>query len=46
MTNDRKTVVEESIEQLFEDPDSPDKSDTAPPQTIDAEPSAPDKDAR
>lgn len=46
MSDDRKTDVEESIEQLLEDPDSPDKADATPPQTIDAEPSRPDKDAR
>jgi hypothetical protein len=46
MTEDRKTDVEEAVEELIEDPDSPDKGHTTPPQTIDAEPSAPDKDAR
>ena len=41
--NDEPNVVEE----LVTDPDSPDKGNsTPPPQTIDAEPSQPDKDAR
>ena len=46
MTDDRKTDVEETVEELLEDPDSPDGGSTTPPQTIDAEPSAPGKDAR
>ena len=46
MTEGGKTDVEETVEELIEDPDSPDKGDTRSPQTIDAEPSAPDKDAR
>ncbi len=44
---DEKTGVEEAVEELFTDPDAPDKgNDTRPPQTIDAEPSRPEKDAR
>ena len=46
MIDDKKTDVENAVEELLEDPDSPEKGDTQPPQTIDAEPSAPDKDAR
>jgi hypothetical protein len=47
MSDEKKTDIEEAIEELFTDPDAPQNSDTRhPPQTIDAEPSAPDKDAR
>lgn len=42
----RKTDVEEIVEELVEDPDSPAKGNRSPPQTIDAEPSEPGKDAR
>lgn len=38
--------VEKVVDELLTDPDSPDKGNSAPPQTIDAEPSRPDKDAR
>lgn len=46
MSDERKTDVEEAVEELIEDPDAPEKGNTTPPQTIDAEPSAPGKDAR
>ena len=42
-----KTGIEEAVEELLSDPDSPENSDTRrPPQTIDAEPSRPEKDGR
>ena len=46
MSDERKTDVEEAVEELIEDPDAPEKGNTTPPQTIDAEPSAPGTDAR
>lgn len=46
MTDDTKTDVERIVDDVLEDPDSPDKGDRGTPQTIDAEPSAPGKDAR
>lgn len=46
MADEKKTDVEEIVGEVLEDPDSPDKGDAGTPQTIDAEPSAPDKDAR
>lgn len=47
MTDEKKTGVEEAVDELFTDPDAPQNSDTKrPPQTIDAEPSRPEKDAR
>jgi hypothetical protein len=47
MPDPRETAVEEAIDEVLTDPDAPANSDTArPPQTIDAEPAEPDKDAR
>jgi hypothetical protein len=46
MAEDKKTDVEQIVEEVLEDPDSPDKGATGTPQTIDAEPSEPGKDAR
>jgi hypothetical protein len=46
MTDDRKTDVEKIVEQVLDDPDSPAKGNTDSPQTIDAEPAQPSKDAR
>ncbi len=43
---EKQTDVEKAVDELVTDPDSPDKGNVQPPQTIDAEPSAPDKDAR
>jgi hypothetical protein len=43
---DKQNDVQEAAEELLVDPDAPGKGNSAPPpQTIDAEPSAPDKDA-
>ncbi|WP_375272289.1 hypothetical protein [Sphingomonas sp.] len=41
-----KNDVQKATEELLEDPDAPEKGNTRPPQTIDAEPMQPDKDAR
>ena len=43
MTTDRKkpdadNAIEETIEELLVDPDAPERGNTKPPQTIDAEP--------
>ena len=38
--------VQEAVEELLVDPDAPERGNTTPPQTIDAEPSRIDKDAR
>ena len=46
MTEANKTDVERIVEEVLEDPDAPERGDTNPPQTIDAEPSRPGKDAR
>lgn len=44
---EKKTGIEEAIDEVLTDPDSAENGHTAPPpQTIDAEPSRPDKDAR
>ena len=40
------TDVQKAVEELLEDPDAPEKGNTRPPQTIDAEPARTDKDAR
>ena len=37
-TPDEDNAVEETIEELFVDPDAPERGNTTPPQTIDAEP--------
>lgn len=39
---DRKTDIQEAIEEILVDPDSPDRGATTPPQTIDAEPNTPE----
>ena len=46
MADEPKSDVERIVDDVLEDPDSPEKGDTGIPQTIDAEPSAPGKDAR
>ena len=47
MSDEKKTGVEKAIDELLTDPDAPENSDvTRPPQTIDAEPSKPEKDGR
>lgn len=46
MTEGEKTDVEEIVDEVLADPDTPEKGDTNTPQTIDAEPSQPGKDAR
>lgn len=43
---DKENAAQEATEELLTDPGAPDKGNTAPPQTTDAEPSRPDKDAR
>lgn len=44
---DKDNAAQEATKELVTDPDSPDKGHAAPsPQTIDAEPAQPDKDAR
>ncbi|MBY0301371.1 MULTISPECIES: hypothetical protein [Sphingomonas] len=35
---DGDNAMQEAVEELLTDPDSPDKGNTNPPQTIDAEP--------
>lgn len=35
---DEDNAVEETIEELLVDPDAPERGNTTPPQTIDAEP--------
>lgn len=37
---DKKSDIEEAIDELLTDPDAPEKGNTKPPQTIDAEPVA------
>ncbi len=44
--SDKENDVQKAVEELVEDPDSPAKGNDRPPQTIDAEPARPDKDAR
>ncbi len=44
--SDKENDVQKAVEELVEDPDSPGKGNARPPQTIDAEPTRPDKDAR
>jgi len=41
MADDKKQdgAIEEIVKDLMEDPDAPEKGDTVPPQTINAEPS-------
>lgn len=46
MGEHRKTDIEEAVEELLTDPDSPDMGDTEVPQTIDAEPGEADKNVR
>ena len=43
---DEPNDVQKATKELLEDPDAPDKGNTHPPQTIDAEPARADKDAR
>lgn len=43
---DEDNDVQKAVEELLEDPDAPEKGNTRPPQTIDAEPARTDKDAR
>lgn len=35
---DRRTDIEEAIDEMLVDPDAPERGNTTPPQTIDAEP--------
>ncbi|WP_294191251.1 hypothetical protein [uncultured Sphingomonas sp.] len=44
--SDKQNDVQKATEELLEDPDAPERGDTRPPQTIDAEPARIDKDAR
>jgi hypothetical protein len=44
--SEKDNAAQEATKELLTDPDAPDKGDTAPPQTTDAEPARPDKDAR
>lgn len=38
MMTDKKTVVEEVVEDMMEDPDAAEKGNTTPPQTVENEP--------
>lgn len=40
MTDKKESGIEKAVDELLTDPDAPEKGHTAPPQTIDAEPSA------
>ena len=46
MSDDRKTGIEGMVEELFEDPDSPEKGDRDTPQTIEGESTPAEKDGR
>lgn len=43
---DKDNAAQEAAKELLTDPDAPDKGNTQTPQTTDAEPARPDKDAR
>ena len=43
---EKPTEVEEAVDELFEDPDSPDKGDSAPPPQTIANETAKDRDDR
>ena len=44
--SDKENDVQKAVEELIEDPDSPYKGNSRPPQTIDAEPAQPGKEVR
>ncbi|UVO51626.1 hypothetical protein M0208_14340 [Sphingomonas sp. SUN019] len=40
MGDNKERGIEKAVEELLTDPDAPEKGNTTPPQTIDAEPAA------